>query len=281
CSEDGSLTCGYSSFRGKRVSMEDYCDLKSTKIDGHTVNLFGIFDGLVFFPVISISKCLEYEMSLSQRQIGVAGHGGSHAAEYLKEHLFENLMRHPQFMSDTKLAISETYKKTDSDFLAAESNTSRDDGSTAVLIGKNLYVASVGDSHAVISKTGKAIPLSDDHKPNRSDERKRIEDAGGVVTWTGTWRAGGILAMARAFGNRVLNQFVVAEPVFLARQVVDEELASDGLWDVAANEVKILPLSSIQLLDDFCLAHPTLADNITCIVVRFHHDKLDVHGKNK
>lgn len=30
-----------------------------------------------------------------------------------------------------------------------------------------------------------AIPLSDDHKPNRSDERRRIESAGGVVTWAG------------------------------------------------------------------------------------------------
>lgn len=34
------------------------------------------------------------------------GHGGSRAAEFLKEHLFENLMKHPQFMTDTKLAIS-------------------------------------------------------------------------------------------------------------------------------------------------------------------------------
>lgn len=34
------------------------------------------------------------------------GHGGSRAAEYLKEHLFENLMKHPQFITDTKLAIS-------------------------------------------------------------------------------------------------------------------------------------------------------------------------------
>jgi protein phosphatase 1L len=30
-----------------------------------------------------------------------------------------------------------------------------------------------------------AVPLSEDHKPNRTDERKRIQDAGGVVKWDG------------------------------------------------------------------------------------------------
>lgn len=34
------------------------------------------------------------------------GHGGSRAAEYLKQFLFENLMKHPKFMEDTKAAIS-------------------------------------------------------------------------------------------------------------------------------------------------------------------------------
>ncbi|KAJ8491885.1 hypothetical protein OPV22_013606 [Ensete ventricosum] len=257
-SDDGRLNCGYSSFRGKRVNMEDFFDVKSTKIDGQTISFFGIFDG----------------------------HGGSRAAEYLKEHLFDNLMKHPKFLTDIKLAISESYQRTDSDFLDAENNTSRDDGSTAstaILVGKHLYVANVGDSRAVISKAGKAIPLSDDHKPNRIDERKRIENAGGFVMWTGTWRVGGVLAMSRAFGNRLLKRFVVAEPDIQER-VVDHELeflilASDGLWDVVKNEDAVSlarleedPEAAARKLTEVAFSRGS-ADNITCIVVRFLNNK--------
>ncbi|MCL7032520.1 hypothetical protein MKW94_021037 [Papaver nudicaule] len=255
-SEDGRLSCGYSSFRGKRASMEDCFDVKMSTIDGKPVCLFGIFDG----------------------------HGGSRASEFLREHLFENIVKHPQFMKDTKLAISETYQRTDMDFLDSESNTYRDDGSTAsaaVLVGNRLYVANVGDSRAVISKAGKAVALSEDHKPNRSDERKRIENAGGVVMWAGTWRVGGVLAMSRAFGNRLLKQFVVAEPEIQEQEIDDElellVLASDGLWDVVPNEDAVSlarteeePDAAALKLAETAFSRGS-ADNITCIVVKFHH----------
>ncbi|CAN6444402.1 unnamed protein product [Victoria cruziana] len=197
-------------------------------------------------------------------------------------------MKHPQFITDTKLAISETYQKTDAEFLEAESNTFRDDGSTAstaVLVGSHLYVANVGDSRTVISKAGKAIPLSQDHKPNRSDERRRIENAGGVVLWAGTWRVGGVLAMSRAFGNRLLKQFVVAEPE-IQEEEVDKELeflviASDGLWDVVPNEDAVSlvrtieePEQAARKLTETAFTRGS-ADNITCVVVRFHHDVTD------
>ncbi|XP_023541902.1 probable protein phosphatase 2C 76 [Cucurbita pepo subsp. pepo] len=256
-SDDGKLSWGYSSIRGKRATMEDFFDIKMSKVDGQTVCLFGIFDG----------------------------HGGSRAAEFLKDHLFENLMKHPNFLMDTKVAISETYQRTDAEFLSLEKETLRDDGSTAstaLLVGNHLYVANVGDSRAIISKGGEAIPLSEDHKPNRTDERRRIEKAGGVVMWAGTWRVGGVLAMSRAFGNKMLKQFVVADPDIQDLEVdKDVELlilASDGLWDVVRNEDAVLvagkeeePEAAARKLTEAAFTRGS-ADNITCIVVKFHHD---------
>ncbi|XP_044976371.1 probable protein phosphatase 2C 7 isoform X2 [Hordeum vulgare subsp. vulgare] len=212
-----------------------------------------------------------------------ARHGGSCAAEYLKEHLFENLLKHSAFITDTKTAISESYTRTDTDFLDAETNIHREDGSTAstaILIDNHLYVANVGDSRAVISKAGKAIALSDDHKPDRSDERERIENAGGVVTFSGTWRVGGVLAMSRAFGDRLLKRFVVAEPEIQEQEIDDELeyliLASDGLWDVVSNEhavafVKgeVCPEAAARKLTEIAFARGS-TDNITCIVIEFH-----------
>ncbi|XVF23579.1 hypothetical protein REPUB_Repub13aG0051000 [Reevesia pubescens] len=206
--------------------MEDSYDIKTSKINGQTVCMFGIFDG-------------------------------------------------------------ETFQQTDVDFLDSERDTYRDDGSTAstaVLLGNHLYVANVGDSRNIISKAGKAIPLSEDHKPNKRDERKRIENVGGYFMWAGTWRVGGVLAMSRAFGNRMLKQSVVAEPEIQDKEI-DEDfellvLASDGLWDVVPNEDAVLlarveePETAARKLTETAFTRGS-ADNITCIVVRFHHDKAD------
>ena len=59
---------------------------------------------------------------------------------------------------------------------------------------------------AVISVGHGAQALSRDHKPNRADEQQRIEGAGGAVVWAGTWRVGGVLAVSRSFGNRMMKQ---------------------------------------------------------------------------
>ncbi|KAH9572848.1 hypothetical protein CY35_02G173300 [Sphagnum magellanicum] len=256
-SENMKFSYGYSSLRGRRTSMEDFHDAKSSKVGDQVIGLFGVFDG----------------------------HGGSRAAEYVKKNLFDNLLKHPKFIDDTKLAIAESYKQTDQDYLRAESNQQRDAGSTAstaVLVGDCLLVANVGDSRAVICRGGKAFALSNDHKPNRIDERRRIEDAGGVVMWDGTWRVGGVLAVSRAFGNRLLKRYVVAEPE-IQEDTIEEGvdfliLASDGLWDVVSNQEAVSIIESITDAEEAANRLTDEAyrrgscDNITCIIVRFNHD---------
>ncbi|KAL0365930.1 UNVERIFIED_CONTAM: putative protein phosphatase 2C 11 [Sesamum radiatum] len=247
------LTYGYSSFKGKRASMEDYYEIRISEVDGQTVGLFGVFDG----------------------------HGGFRTAEYLKKYLFENLSSHPDFLRDTKSAIVEAFKQTDTNYLNEEKGQQKDAGSTAstaVLVRDKIFVANVGDSRVVACRAGSAIPLSIDHKPDRSDERERIEQAGGFVVWAGTWRVGGVLAVSRAFGDKLLRPYVVADPEIQEEEVDGVEfiiIASDGLWNVLSNKDAV---TIVQDIADAEAASKKLveeaygkgsSDNITCVVVRF------------
>ncbi|CAM6114017.1 unnamed protein product [Calypogeia fissa] len=117
-------------------------------------------------------------------------------------------------------------------------------GSTAVVAivsSSQLIVANCGDSRAVLSRGGHAIPLSHDHKPDREDEMARIEAAGGRVIFRNGFRVLGVSTMSRAIGCRYLKPYVIAEPeVTITQRTADDEcliLASDGVWDVFSNEV--------------------------------------------
>ncbi|XP_020085336.1 probable protein phosphatase 2C 30 [Ananas comosus] len=117
-------------------------------------------------------------------------------------------------------------------------------GSTAVvaLVSRSrLLVANCGDSRAVLSRRGRAIPLSVDHKPDRPDELARIEAAGGRVIYVNGARVHGILAMSRALGDKYLKPEVISDPeIKVVERTAEDEfiiLASDGLWDVLSNEL--------------------------------------------
>lgn len=79
----------------------------------------------------------------------------------------------------------------------------------------------------------------DAHKPQREDEKKRIEEAEGVVVWYGAWRVNGILSVARAIGDRKLKQWVIGRPDVNTFDLDGTEeyliLGCDGLWDVMDN----------------------------------------------
>ena len=60
-------------------------------------------------------------------------------------------------------------------------------------------MANAGDSRCVLSRGGKAIDLSVDHKPEDAVEKERIDKAGGFVTSDG--RVNGNLNLSRAIGQ--------------------------------------------------------------------------------
>ena len=148
----------------------------------------------------------------------------------------------------------------------------------ALLMDGVIYVANVGDSRAVLSANGRAVPLSADHKPDRKDERQRIENLGGRVVFWGTWRVEGVLAVTRAFGDRQLKPLVSSAPDIVRHTISEYDqfliLASDGLWDVLSNERAVEIVSSIYpdtKTASFVLVQTAFemgsSDNITALVV--------------
>ena len=98
-------------------------------------------------------------------------------------------------------------------------------GCTAVVAikkGNDLYVANAGDSRGVLGRAGKAIALSEDHKPASETERSRIVAAGGFLSDIGgVCRVNGNLNLSRAIGDLryktnaelpAKDQIITAEP---------------------------------------------------------------------
>ncbi|XP_022697981.1 protein phosphatase 1L-like isoform X2 [Varroa jacobsoni] len=212
--------------QGHRAHMEDrFCMLAEPKRD---LYLYGVFDG----------------------------HGGRAAADYTEKQLFPAILeRIRQSTDEIDIAsmqdiLRQEILRVDEAFIK-ESKKKRDYSGTtclvAVILGDTLIVANVGDSRGVMATDkGRAVPLSFDHKPQQTKEHKRIQDAGGFISFNGVWRVAGILATSRAIGDHPLKDrnLVTAEPDILTFNLTQQQgsfivLASDGLWDIFSNEEAI------------------------------------------
>ena len=136
-----------------------------------------------------------------------------------------------------------------------------DSGCTAVVAlikGRKVYVANAGDSRCVISRSGKAIEMSFDHKPEDEPEMTRIVTAGGKVTPDG--RVNGGLNLSRAIGDHaykknkslgLTQQMISAEPDVKTLDLLDDEdefvfLACDGIWN-SMNSQEVVDFISERL----------------------------------
>ncbi|TGZ54804.1 protein phosphatase 1L [Temnothorax longispinosus] len=166
----------------------------------------------------------------------------------------------------------------------------------ALLEDNKLIVANVGDSRGVMcDEKGNAIPLSFDHKPQQEREKRRINKAGGLVTFDGVWRVAGILATSRALGDYPLKdkKLVIADPDILTFDLNDHNpmfiiLASDGLWDTFSNEEAVAFIKERINEPHFGAKSITLqsfyrgsADNITVVVINLKDRKFSVSEARK
>jgi serine/threonine protein phosphatase PrpC len=172
----------------------------------------------------------------------------------------------------------------------------------AIVCGRELIVASVGDSRCIVgieakrdSGLFKCIELSEDHAPDRPDERRRIEKAGGVIKrlpgdvpfrvfLKGKSYPG--LAMTRSIGDVCGEEAGIVPLPEIRRYKLDPKkqsflvLASDGVWEFLSSEDVVAIVSqfdstttqeavdavveaAIGKWKQFC---PFAIDDITCII---------------
>lgn len=167
------------------------------------------------------------------------GHGGVDAARYASVHVHTNASHQPELLTDPAAALKEAFRRTDQMFLQKAKRERLQSGTTgvcALITGAALHVAWLGDSQVILVQQGQVVKLMEPHKPERQDEKARIEALGGFVSLMDCWRVNGTLAVSRAIGDVFQKPYVSGEADAASRELTGLEdyllLACDGFFDV-------------------------------------------------
>lgn len=191
------------------------------------------------------------------------GHGeaGDAVSQYFRNQMPPTLFAHPAFATDIKTAITEAVAFLEKNLLKDSSIDTEFSGTTAVMSvvrGNQVVTGNIGDSRISKGHTadGKIVAsqISDDHKPDRPDEKARILQRGGRVfaveyddgidgpprVWLGHMDVPG-LAMGRSLGDTVAHSAgVISDPEFFVTDLTPNDkylvLASDGLWEFMTDQ---------------------------------------------
>lgn len=200
------------------------------------------------------------------------GHGGRHASEFCAEHLPPILAAHLDAGQPPNVALREAFLETNqkmSQYDIKDGTT----GAVCLLTDNKIYCANAGDTRIVLSRKGRAVRLTYDHKADAPDEVARINALGGHVV---DHRVLGILAVARSLGDFFLHPYVTADPFLTVTNVSlgDEFLiiACDGVWDVLSDDLACQIIATdndpvqcaLKVIDQAFLTGST--DNISVIV---------------
>ena len=167
--------------------------------------------------------------------------------------------------SEISKNLKESFYKIDNDLLKSKQSFDTEKSGSTVCVGilnsKNLILANIGDSRAILcsyNKSWKSSQLTKDHKPKDKSEYKRIIASGGTVSrminvekneeeigpyrvWDKTQDKGPGLAMSRSIGDgQAKNLGVLAEPDIFEYTLNEGDkfivCASDGIWEYLGND---------------------------------------------
>lgn len=241
------------------------------------------------------------------------GHGGRECVSFVRERLHMNFVsalhsrggldKSSQVHQDIFDSLDQGFRETDRQFLTIAQATQGFNGGSgcaavvACIVGGWVWCANVGDSRALLSRDGRAVQLSLDHKPDRQDEAERIASAGGFVSFR---RVLGRLAVSRAFGDeeyKVMPQgtgsevgkpLVIADPEIRVERLTQQDeflfMACDGLFDVFTSQEAVDfihsrlaampsneqdPMRAVQDIVHEAIHERRSRDNVTALLVTF------------
>ncbi|KAL4027633.1 hypothetical protein IC575_010805 [Cucumis melo] len=207
---------------GQRNEMEDEVrvELGLRTINDEKYNFFAMYDGHGGTQVAQV--CREQLHQIVAKEI--VGWGDIDEAEWgrLMEKCFERM--------DDEVNRGAVAIKTVGSIVV-----------TTMIGNEEVVVANYDDCRAVLARDGIALPLSDNYKPGRDDELKRIESINErVINWNG-YQVLGVFATSRSIGDEYLKPFFISKPKVTVTKRIDNEefliLGSDSLWDVVSNEI--------------------------------------------
>jgi serine/threonine protein phosphatase PrpC len=216
--------------QGKRDSNEDqhvhYINLNGENSKLNKINFIGVFDG----------------------------HGGKSISKYLKQNLpqfFINKFNKDLYNNPEQAAkyFIKVYNLIQEKMCKTHPRIVNHCGSTACIgihyknneNSDRLWILNVGDSRAIkCNKLNIAEQLTQDHKPNLTTERIRIEELGGKIEFDGSdWRVNN-LSLSRAFGDMDCVPYITHIPQIFKYKINSSDkfliFACDGLWDVVSNQ---------------------------------------------
>lgn len=200
------------------------------------------------------------------------GHGGDHCSKFVSSNIVKCLEAHADTLASPLQALESAFKETEEQWLAiAAKEDYLQEGSTAavaLIFGAWLYLASLGDSKAVIGRNNgreALVPIAA-HRPSTPAEARRLQarhphakvSKGGARLAHPVWNGGLVnLGLSRAFGDahfkdekyvtpeiaREGGSGLISEPSLWGHYLTSMDdfmiIACDGLWDSVSPEAAV------------------------------------------